>query len=100
MELDRRVLLIDADPSGNTALGFFPRGAPAVGLADALLDNLQLDEVALPSDYPGLGDSAFKFSLGRLNGVSTLGKNTVLLVQAEASHDKLAQLARLVLQRL
>ena len=26
VELDRRVLLIDADPSGNTALGFFPRG--------------------------------------------------------------------------
>ena len=37
VELDRRVLLIDADPSGNAALGFFPRGVPAVGLADALL---------------------------------------------------------------
>ena len=36
-ELDQRVLLIDADPSGNAALGFFPRGSPAVGLADALL---------------------------------------------------------------
>ena len=48
------VLLIDADPSGNTALGFFPRGAPAVGLADALLDSLRLEEVALPSAYPGL----------------------------------------------
>jgi chromosome partitioning protein len=54
VELDRRVLLIDADPSGNAALGFFPRGAPAVGLADALLDNQRLDEVALASDYPGL----------------------------------------------
>jgi chromosome partitioning protein len=54
VELDRRVLLIDADPSGNAALGFFPRGAPAVGLADALLDNLRLDEVALASAYPGL----------------------------------------------
>jgi chromosome partitioning protein len=54
VELDRRVLLIDADPSGNTALGFFPRGVPAVGLADALLDNHRLDEVALASDYPGL----------------------------------------------
>jgi chromosome partitioning protein len=54
VELDRRVLLIDADPSGNAALGFFPRGAPVVGLADALLDNLRLDEVALASDYPGL----------------------------------------------
>jgi chromosome partitioning protein len=47
VELDQRVLLIDADPSGNTTLGFFPREIPAVGLADALLDNLQLDEVAL-----------------------------------------------------
>jgi chromosome partitioning protein len=54
VELDRRVLLIDADPSGNATLGFFPRGAPAVGLADALLDNLRLDEVAIPSAYPGL----------------------------------------------
>ena len=54
VDLDQRVLLIDADPSGNTALGFFPRGAPAVGLADALLDNLRLEEVALASAYPGL----------------------------------------------
>ena len=54
VELDQRVLLIDADPSGNTALGFFPRGAPAVGLADALLDSLRLEEVALASAYPGL----------------------------------------------
>src|SRR3954453_3920967 len=54
VELDRRVLLIDADPSGNAALGFFPRGAPAVGLADALLDNLRLADVAQTSGYPGL----------------------------------------------
>jgi chromosome partitioning protein len=54
VDLDRRVLLIDADPSGNAALGFFPRGAPTVGLADALLDSLRLNEVALPSAYPGL----------------------------------------------
>ena len=54
VDLDQRVLLIDADPSGNTALGFFPRGAPAVGLADALLDSLRLEEVALSSAYPGL----------------------------------------------
>jgi len=54
VELDQRVLLIDADPSGNTALGFFPRGAPAVGLADALLDGLRLDDVALASSYLGL----------------------------------------------
>jgi chromosome partitioning protein len=54
VELDQRVLLIDADPSGNTELGFFPRGAPAVGLADALLDGLRLDEVAVASSYPNL----------------------------------------------
>jgi chromosome partitioning protein len=54
VDLDQRVLLIDADPSGNTALGFFPRGAPAVGLADALLDGLRLDDVALASTYLGL----------------------------------------------
>jgi chromosome partitioning protein len=54
VELDKRVLLIDADPSGNAALGFFPRGAPAVGLADALLDGLRLDEVAVTSTCPGL----------------------------------------------
>ena len=54
VELDQRVLLIDADPSGNAALGFFPRGAPTVGLADALLDNLRLEDVAVASLYPGL----------------------------------------------
>ena len=47
VELDQRVLLVDADPSGNTTLGFFPREIPSTGLADALLDNLRLDEVAL-----------------------------------------------------
>jgi chromosome partitioning protein len=47
VELDQRVLVIDADPSGNTTLGFFPRQIPATGLADALLENLRLNEVAL-----------------------------------------------------
>jgi chromosome partitioning protein len=47
VEFDQRVLLIDADPSGNTTLGFFPREIPATGLADALLENLRLDEVAM-----------------------------------------------------
>jgi chromosome partitioning protein len=54
VELDQRVLLIDADPSGNATLGFFPRGAAAIGLADALLDGLQLDQVAVASAYPNL----------------------------------------------
>ena len=38
VELDRRVLLIDADPSGNATLGYFPTGTPATGLADMLLE--------------------------------------------------------------
>jgi chromosome partitioning protein len=53
-ELDQRVLLIDADPSGNATLGYFPRGTPTVGLADALLDGLRLDEVALIPAYADL----------------------------------------------
>ena len=53
-ELGRRVLLIDADPSGNAALGLFPRGAPGVGLADAMLDSLKLEDVAVATAYPGL----------------------------------------------
>ena len=52
VELDQRVLLIDADPSGNATLGFFPREIPTVGLADALLENLQLDQVALAYVMP------------------------------------------------
>jgi chromosome partitioning protein len=54
VELDRRVLLIDADPSGNAALGLFPRGAPGVGLADALLEGLRLEDVAVATACPGL----------------------------------------------
>ncbi|QEH39211.1 Soj-like protein (plasmid) [Aquisphaera giovannonii] len=53
-ELDRRTLLIDADPSGNAALGYFARGTPSAGLADALLDGARLDEVAVASEFPGL----------------------------------------------
>jgi chromosome partitioning protein len=53
-ELNQRVLLIDADPSGNAALGYFPRGTPSVGLADALLEGLRLEDVAVPTEHPGL----------------------------------------------
>ena len=49
-----RVLLIDADPSGNATLGFVPSGVPPTGLADVLLDGLDLAEVALPSGVDGL----------------------------------------------
>jgi chromosome partitioning protein len=54
VELDQRVLLIDADPSGNATLGFFPREIPTVGLADALLENLQLERVALATSCENL----------------------------------------------
>ncbi len=53
-DLGHRVLLIDADPSGNATLGFVPTGAPAIGLADALLDNRPLAEIALASGVEGL----------------------------------------------
>ena len=42
VELDRRVLLIDADPSGNATLGLFPTGVPDTGLADLLLEERSL----------------------------------------------------------
>jgi chromosome partitioning protein len=53
-ELDRRVLLIDADPSGNATLGLFPTGVPAAGLADMLLDELALGDIAMATDSPML----------------------------------------------
>ena len=55
VDLDQRVLLIDADPSGNAALGFFPRGTPPVGLADALLNGQRLEDVTVATAYAGLG---------------------------------------------
>ena len=53
-DLGRRVLLVDADPSGNATLGFVPTGAPAEGLADILLDGLPVADVALSSGVEGL----------------------------------------------
>jgi chromosome partitioning protein len=44
-DLGRRVLLIDADPSGNATLGFLPTGVPSLGLADMLLDGLSIADV-------------------------------------------------------
>jgi chromosome partitioning protein len=54
VDLDRRVLLIDADPSGNAALGFFPTGSPTGGLADVLLDEAVLEQVVRPTGDPML----------------------------------------------
>ena len=45
-DLGRRVLLVDADPSGNATLGLFPTGTDGPGLADVLLDGISLDEAA------------------------------------------------------
>jgi chromosome partitioning protein len=94
-ELDQRVLLIDADPSGNAALGFFPRGSPAVGLADALLEGLQVEDVAVPTDYPGLnvvppGDRLSTCS-DQMAGAQGLGQGREFrirrLLKGMASHD-------------
>jgi chromosome partitioning protein len=54
VELDQRVLLIDADPSGNATLGYFATGVSPYGLADMLLDEATLDEVMKLSAYEGL----------------------------------------------
>jgi chromosome partitioning protein len=51
-ELGRRVLIIDADPSGNATLGLFPRGVPPAGLADVLLDDLSIADATLATDVP------------------------------------------------
>ena len=48
-EAGRKVLVVDADPSGNATLGFFSRGVPTVGLADILLDGMTIEAAALPS---------------------------------------------------
>jgi chromosome partitioning protein len=53
-DLDQRVLVIDADPSGNATLGFLPTGVPSLGLADMLLDGLTIRDVALPSGATGV----------------------------------------------
>src|SRR3954468_24768412 len=52
VELDRRVLVIDADPSGNATLGVFPTGVPEVGLSDILLEELTLSDVVRTTDDP------------------------------------------------
>jgi chromosome partitioning protein len=54
VELDQRVLVVDADPSGNATLGFFPTGIPDTGLADLLLEEQTLGDVIRTTEDPGL----------------------------------------------
>lgn len=53
-EIGHRVLIVDADPSGNATLGFFSKGVPALGLADVLLDDARVEDAAIPSGVEGL----------------------------------------------
>lgn len=52
VELDQRVLVIDADPSGNATLGLFPTGVPTLGLADLLFEERAVDDVIQATSYP------------------------------------------------
>jgi chromosome partitioning protein len=54
VELDQRVLVIDADPSGNATLGFFPTGIPDTGLADLLLEEQTPADMIRKTEDPGL----------------------------------------------
>ena len=46
------VLMIDADPSGNAALGFFAAGVPERGLAELLLEEQGVDDATLATADP------------------------------------------------
>jgi hypothetical protein len=52
------------------------------------------------TDFPGLTPGAFSFSLGRVDGLSFLHKNTVVMVIADAPLNKVAALARVVVGRM
>jgi chromosome partitioning protein len=53
-DLGCRVLLIDADPSGNATLGLFPTGLPSAGLADMLHDGATAADSVLAAAVEGL----------------------------------------------
>ena len=71
VELDQRVLLIDADPSGNAALGFFPRGSRRSAWPTRCSTSMRLDEVAVASAIrawtwcpPAIGSAAARSRWG------------------------------------
>jgi chromosome partitioning protein len=53
-DLGHRVLLIDADPSGNATLGLFPTGFSGPGLSDLLLDSMPVAEGIVPTSVEDL----------------------------------------------
>src|SRR5690348_16352185 len=53
-DLGRRVLLVDADPSGNAALGLFPTGVSGPGLSGLLLDGVPAPEAIVPTGVEDL----------------------------------------------
>lgn len=53
-DLDQRVLVIDADPSGNASLGFFPTTPPNLGLAEVLLDGIDPIDASHPTSVDGV----------------------------------------------
>jgi chromosome partitioning protein len=53
-DLGHRVLLIDADPSGNATLGLFPTGFSGPGLSDLLLDSVPVAEGIVPTSVDDL----------------------------------------------
>lgn len=52
---DHKVLIVDADPSGNASLGYRAEGVPAAGLADLLINDTLLPmELIEPTDVPNV----------------------------------------------
>jgi chromosome partitioning protein len=97
-DLDQRVLLIDADPSANATLGYFPTEPPGRGLADLLLDGLELDDcvhatgvegVDLMPPGPRLGSCSDQMggSQGLGQGREFRIRRVVRAVATRGSHD-------------
>lgn len=73
-----KVLLADADPSGNATLGYRAQGVPAAGLADLLInDTLSPLELIEPTDVEGVSVLApgerLAFCSDQMGGTTGLG---------------------------